>query len=86
MNDRRILGFESFGSQLPVVCFCDGSWDTIDWLVRCGRYEPWGVMLEKDYVYDCGGGPAFYVRHDEWHARGERARPRAVRLEPGTAD
>lgn len=43
-------------------------------------------MLDKDYVYDCGGGPAFYVRHDEWDARGEWARPRSVRLEPGTAD
>ncbi len=27
-----------------------------------------------------------YVRHDDWDARGEWAKPRSVRLEPGAAD
>jgi hypothetical protein len=30
------------------------------------RYSPYGVAFSKDFVFAAGGGPAFYVRGDEW--------------------
>ena len=86
MKSQELIGFESFGSGSPVVCFCDGSWETLDWLVQQQRYEPWGLMLDKEYVYEVGGGPAYYVRDDEWTARPAWAKPRSVRFQPRVAD
>lgn len=52
----------------PVVCFTEATRAGIARLVLDGRYQPWGIGFSKDFVFQRGGGPAFYVRGDEWAA------------------
>jgi hypothetical protein len=86
LNEGLIYGFDCFGSARPVVCFCEGSTETLNWLVTEGGYEPWGLSLRKDHVYAHGGGPAYYVRSEELPAFRGIARARAVRFEPHACD
>jgi hypothetical protein len=86
LNQRSINGFECFGSGLPVVCMCEGSIETLNWLVAERKYEPWGLGLKKEYVYGQGGGPAYYVRSEELPALTGPAHARAVRFEPHECD
>lgn len=51
-----------------------------------GRYSPCGIAFTKDFLFRKGGGPALYVRGDEWDWVADmpaKLRARAVRLWPG---
>jgi hypothetical protein len=50
----------------PVVCFTECSPAGISTLVAERRYRPYGVAFTKDFVFAAGGGPALYIRGDEW--------------------
>jgi len=50
------------------------------------RYAPCGIAFQKDTVFKAGGGPALYVRGDEWPDVDHlppRIRARAARYWPG---
>jgi hypothetical protein len=55
-----------FGGEDPVVCFTECTQAGVQTLIRQRRYSPWGVAFTKDFIFKRGGGPAFYVRGDEW--------------------
>ena len=63
----------------------DGLCQAADWEAR---YEPCAIGFSKQLVFDQHGGPALYVRGDEWDAmraavRDEPLRSRMVRFWPG---
>lgn len=51
----------------PVVCLTECAPSGISTLISEGRYPPYGIAFTKDFVFSLGGGPALYVRMDEWH-------------------
>jgi hypothetical protein len=63
-----IKAFPPFGLGDPVVCFTECTISGIKALMSESRYQACGVAFTKDYVFKQGGGPAFYVRGDEWPA------------------
>jgi hypothetical protein len=82
----RVRGFKTFGADAPVVCLTESTKAAVVTLIAEGRYTPCGVGFSKQFVFDRGGGPALYVRGDEWlHAAGlpEPLRSRVVRFWPG---
>jgi hypothetical protein len=85
--DCRLRGFETFGAEAPVVCFTESTKAAMRQLIQEGRYEPVGLGFSKQIVFDRGGGPALYVRGDEWPAATaalpQPLRSRLVRLWPG---
>jgi hypothetical protein len=84
--DGRIRGFATFGSSGPVVCFTESTKAAVTTLIREGRYAPCGIGFSKQFVFERGGGPALYVRGDEWlEAIGvpQPLRSRMVRFWPG---
>jgi hypothetical protein len=84
--DERILAFPPFGSSDPVVCFTECTRPGIQTLMAEQRYSPCGIAFSKDFIFQKGGGPALYVRGDEWDAVDQLPaglRARAVRLWPG---
>ena len=88
LQTGELLGFETFGAASSVVCLTESTKTAISFLVREGRYTPCGVGFSKQYVFDRGGGPALYVRGDEWsmvQSLPEPLRSRAVRFWPGAA-
>jgi hypothetical protein len=83
----RIRAFETFGSDAPVVCLTESVRVAVLRLIAEGRYTPCGIGFDKDFVFAQGGGPAFYVRGDEWPAvvaLPQSLRCRAVRFWPGS--
>jgi hypothetical protein len=85
--DRTIRGFEAFGAGAPVACFSESAKAAIPKLVREGRYAPCGIAFSKQLIFESGGGPALYVRGDEWEtmtaAVPQPVRSRLVRFWPG---
>jgi hypothetical protein len=82
-----VRGFETFGAGAPVACFSESTKAAIPKLIKEGRYEPCGVAFSKQLVFDKNGGPALYVRGDEWKtvaaALPQAVRSRVVRFWPG---
>lgn len=80
---RVFFGFDK------VVCFTECTPAGVGAMVR-QTYDPWGVAFTKDFVFQRGGGPAFYVRGDEWDdvfSLPPRLRSRCTKFWPGaTAD
>lgn len=87
ISESRLLGFEMFGAGgARAVCFTESTKEGCQWLVREGRYPPYGIVFSKQTVFARGGGPALYVRGDDWPHTWQWApemRARAVRLWPG---
>lgn len=86
LYDREIRAFTTFYAASPVVCFTESTVAGLTYLIAEHHYEPWGLVFDKQVVWDAGAGPALYVRGDEWHAAQqmeEALRARAVRYEPG---
>lgn len=85
--DGVIRGFETFAAAAPVVCFTESTKAAVMRLIREGRYEPCGIGFSKQLVFDKDGGPALYVRGDEWQTATEALplplRSRLVRFWPG---
>lgn len=84
--DQRINAFPPFGTSEPVVCFTECTTAGIKTLMSDRRYTPCGVAFSKDFVFRRGGGPALYVRGDEWDhvdSLPAQLRARVTRLWPG---
>jgi hypothetical protein len=87
--DGVLRGFETFGADAPVVCFTESTKQAVPRLLLQRRYEPCGIAFSKQFVFDNGGGPALYVRGDEWvtatQGLPQPLRARLVRFWPGAA-
>ncbi len=84
--DQRILAFPPCGLSDPVVSFTECTRAGIQQLTAEGRYSPCGVAFSKSFVFQGGGGPALYIRGDEWEyvqSLPIELRSRAARLWPG---
>ncbi|WP_291982581.1 hypothetical protein [Candidatus Accumulibacter sp. ACC005] len=46
------------------------------------RYEPYGVMVDKTWLFQQGGRPVIYQAHDEYDLLPEELKYRHVRYEP----
>lgn len=71
LTERRIRAYPPFYSLgHPCVCFSEATPAGIDRLITgpTRRYEPWGLGFSKQFVFDRGGGPAYYVRGNHWTA------------------
>lgn len=90
---RRLLAHEVFYAvpAHPVVCFTEATRAGIAQLVADGRYAPWAIGFTKDFVFQRGGGPVYYVRGDHWsifrdQIMSPRLRAMATRYWPGEDD
>jgi hypothetical protein len=81
-------GFPVYGnrSEDRVVCFSEATPAGLEEMVQT-RYEPWGIGFSKDSMLKWGGGPALYVRGDEFDAVRQALLPptraRLTRFWPG---
>lgn len=84
----HIKAFPPFGSDVPTVCFTECTVAGIQSLMK-DRYPPCGVAFDKEFIFRRGGGPAYYVRGDEWpQVQGlpDEIRFRATRWWPGAVE
>jgi hypothetical protein len=87
LETEELRAFPVFGSgSWPVACFSECTRAGVLRLVAEGRYEPIGIAFSKEYLFDFAGGPALYIRGDEWpHAEAlpPPLRARCTRFWPG---
>lgn len=53
----------------PAVAFTECVWASL--LEHADTYSPYGIGFTKDYLFQNGGGPVFYMRRDlTWPSTG----------------
>jgi hypothetical protein len=85
LESGEIRAFRVFFGWDEVVCFTECTPAGVAAMIR-DRYKPWGVAFTKDFVFKRSGGPAFYVRGDEWddvYQLPPRLRARCTKFWPG---
>jgi hypothetical protein len=50
------------------------------------RYSPFGILVEKQWIFEQGGRPVIYQSNAEFEFLPEQIRWRHMRYEPGTVD
>ena len=78
-----------YGASLPVACFTETTPSGLERLFDERRFQPWGVVFTKQFVYGKGGAPVHYVRSDEWNdyqMLPDMLRARAVEIRPGESE
>jgi hypothetical protein len=94
LTNRALFAGLQFGASWPSVCFTQTTPSALAELctvvdTKPMRYDGCGIAFHVQSVFNAGGGPALYVRGDEWDTlRGAadlswRLKARAVRYWPG---
>jgi hypothetical protein len=88
--EGRLRAFQTYSGGDAAVCLTEATIDGLNFLVRRRGYAPWGLVFERQSVYDAGGGPVWYARTDEYKQLRQwispRVQSRLVRLEAGRSD
>jgi len=79
----QIRGFRQFGAEPATVCFSESPLQHMKWLIQERFWPPWGILLERQVVFDLGGGPVWYVRTDPLAMLSSKLKGWAVRLDAG---
>jgi hypothetical protein len=89
--ERRLLG--GIGNILSgdrCICFCEAPISKLAQILAEKpasriRYEPFGIMVDKSWLFIRGGRPVIYQTEDEYELLHETQRFRHVRYEPNLA-
>lgn len=60
-----IGAFVPYQATKPMVCLSESPWAHLQWLIGTRGFLPWGVFLSRQWVYDVGGAPVWYVRPEQ---------------------
>ncbi len=85
--EQKLRAFVTYSGGDPAVCLTEATLAGLQFLIRRRGYQPWGLVFERQSVYDAGGGPVWHARPEQYRALGERdlaLRSWAVRLDPGS--
>jgi hypothetical protein len=93
LMDQFLIAGAQFGVDQPSVCFTQTTPAALAELCTVTstpmRYDGCGIGFHLQSVFDAGGGPALYIRGDEWEALQAAALPatlraRTIRYWPGS--
>ncbi|MGW5569748.1 hypothetical protein ACWEVD_00990 [Nocardia thailandica] len=80
LRQGSINPFPTFTDH-PAVCMTECSGAGLEFLIGRRGYRPWGLMFDRQTVFDAGGGPVWYVRDEDMDELAtSRLRRWAVRL------
>ena len=91
LRDGALRASATFGwSTWPVACFSESDSGGVEAMLSIAGWEPWGLVVRRDWAWAQGGGPVWYVREDMMaavaDALDDRTRSWLVRTDPGQAD
>jgi hypothetical protein len=89
IRDGMIRARRIYGAPRPVACFTETTPSGLERLFEEERFEPWGIVFTKEFVYSQRGAPVHYVRSDEWddyQQLPDTLRARAVEIRPGESE
>lgn len=85
--ESRLRAFVTYSGGDPAVCLTEATVYGLNFLIGRRYYQPWGLVFDRQSVYDAGGGPVWYARPDEYYSVRQissRVQSWLVRLEPGS--
>ncbi|WP_432830529.1 hypothetical protein [Dactylosporangium sp. CA-092794] len=86
----QLWAFTTHSGGDPAVCLTEATLNGLGFLITRRQYQPWGLVFDRQKVYEAGGGPVWYVRGDEYYELRQtcstRAQARMVRLDTGSSD
>lgn len=91
LSQRRLVGSANLiKGNYRCVCFTEAPLESL----RGGfvnpsdysRYSPFGIILDKAWLFQSGGRPVIYQEDSEFYLLPETLRWRHVRYQPGTVD
>jgi hypothetical protein len=87
--ESRLKAFVTYSGGDPAICLTEATLNGLNFMIGRSHYQPWGLVFDRQSVYDAGGGPVWYARPDEYFSLGRissRVQSWLVRLEPGSSD
>lgn len=85
----RLRAFVTYSGGDPAICLTEATLPGLGFLIGRRSYQPWGLIFDRQSVYDAGGGPVWYARPEEYYSVqkiSSRVKSWLVRLEPGSSD
>lgn len=88
LNDGKLLGSSNMiRGKDKVICFTEAPINKIAQIIASTnidnmRYRPFGVMFEKDYLFEKGARPVIYQTEEEYKLLKQEQKYRHVRFEP----
>ena len=89
VSERRLLGNTGFiKGGYRCVCFSEAPIGKLSYLIASGadekfKYQPYGIMVSKKWLFEKGGRPVIYGPANEFDELPERFRYRHVRMHLG---
>jgi hypothetical protein len=87
--ESRLRAFVTYSGGAPAICLTEATLHGLNFLIGRRHYQPWGLVFDRQSVYDAGGGPVWYARSEEYYfvrRMSSRVQSWLVRLEPGSSD
>jgi hypothetical protein len=87
--NQALHGFVPFSGGYPSVGLTESTpWQGLQFLIRDRGYHPWGLVFDRQSVFDAGGGPVWHARLDQWNKLKQLSDPDlqswALRLDPAS--
>ncbi len=90
LEEGHVRPCQTFSRQSSwYVSFTEVTMESLNHVFSRNIYAPWGIVFQKELVYERGGAPVLHVRDDEWAGTASWAdttKARAVRFELCCAD
>jgi len=85
---QTLRTFVTFSGGDPATCFTEAKLEGLQFMIQRRGYQPWGLLFQRQHVYDAGGGPAWHARQEQFKALKQDAHLRswAVRLQAGSSE
>ncbi len=80
--------FVTFSGGDPATCFTEAKLEGLQFMIQHRSYQPWGLLFQRQHVYDAGGGPVWHARQAQYDVlrQDPQLRSWAVRLEAGSSE
>lgn len=83
LRDGLLLPAVTYSGGQPAACFTESTQAGLKYLIRSQGFDSWGLVVDRQWVYDQGGAPVWYYRDDdraEIDGLSDRLRTWTVRL------
>ncbi len=62
IDGEELIPAVTYSGGHPAVCFTESTEAGLAYLIRNEGYQPWGVVLRREWIWSVGGGPVWYFR------------------------
>jgi hypothetical protein len=55
----------TYSGGQPAICFTESTKPGLAYLIQQTRFAPWGIVLDRQWIYDHGGAPVWHYRPED---------------------